>query len=132
MRISRKLGLAAAAVAALTSSSACAEVLSLRCTVTPESGKAPYNGYVWIDMPNRRAFEQWYPAGAKTPPRMDGPFGVSVLPNEVAISSSANANGMARFRLDRQSGIGTASDGRIICVGSDVNPPPLPPAAKPR
>ena len=117
-------------IATLAAAPAYADVQSLRCTITPDRGR-PYSGYIWLDMPNRRAFEQWYPQGNRISPHFDGPFGVSVLPNEVTISDSPSPGGIPRLRLDRASGSGTVSGGKIFCVASDVRPPPLPAPPKP-
>jgi len=129
MRNSLKLGLAL--YAAFAAAPAHADVLSLRCTITPHGGRHDYSGYIWIYMQNRRAFEQWYPEGDKTSPHVDGPFGVTVLPNDVLISESASPLGKARTRINRANGSGTVIGGTIFCVGSNVTPPPLPAPPKP-
>jgi hypothetical protein len=125
MLIFLKPGLLTVLIATLAAAPACAEIQSLRCTITPDGGR-PYSGYVWLDMPNRRAFEQWYPADKRSSPHFYGPFGVSVLPNEVTISDSANPRGKVYARIDRASGSSTVSGGRMFCVASTVQPPPLP------
>jgi hypothetical protein len=109
--------------AALTASFAArAEVLSLRCTITRE-GQTPYAGYVWIDMPTRRALEQWFPGGQRGP--IVGPFHVDVLPNTVAISDPTSTH------IDRAGGTGTIAGAKIFCDPSDVKPPPFPAVPKP-
>lgn len=105
-------------IAALTVSLAAqAEVLSLRCTIAREGAK-PYAGYVWIDMPTRRALEQWFPGGQRGP--IAGPFHVMVLPNTVAISDPDS------IRIDRTNGSGMITGAKISCDASGVEPPPFP------
>jgi hypothetical protein len=117
--------------ALMASFAARAEVLSLRCTVTRD-GEKPYAGYVWIDMPTRRALEQWFPGGQRGP--IDGPFPVLIYPNDLQITDQV------KLHIDRTKGTGVVSGGKVACYPSDVKSPPFPalpktnptPAAQPK
>jgi hypothetical protein len=126
-RFSPKFCLLAALLTSVAALPAHAETISLRCTITPDSKQPAYNGYVWIDAQPRRAFERWYPPGYRSPPPIEGPFHVDITPNELTIADSASPHGKERIRIDRTSGSGSVTGGRILCDGAGVSPPPFPP-----